>query len=103
MSFYYDMDGNPITQAQWVAGFESRDRQIAKTDFPDGVWVSTVWLGIDHRFGGVGAPLIFETMIFEGPLDGEQWRYSTRERALAGHARAVALVEAHQAAYDHPE
>jgi hypothetical protein len=31
--------------------------------------VSTIWLGINHRFGD-GAPLIFETMVFyDGPED----------------------------------
>lgn len=28
------------------------------------------------------------------PLDGEQWRYRSREEALAGHAAALALVKA---------
>lgn len=50
----------------------------------DGVTVSTVFLGLDHGFGG-GPPLLFETMIFGGPHDGEQWRFSTWEAAEAHH------------------
>jgi len=57
--------------------------------------VSTVFLGIDHNWGG-GPPLIFETMIFnQGPESERPWheeyqeRYSTWEQAEAGHARAV--------------
>jgi predicted cobalt transporter CbtA len=51
--------------------------------------VSTVWIGIDHRFGDDGPPLIFETMVFNraegwGELDCE--RYSTEAEAVAGHA-----------------
>ena len=51
------------------------------------VFVSTVFLGLDHNWGG-GEPLLFETMIFGGPLDGEIClRYPTWDRAESGHRR----------------
>ena len=51
------------------------------------VRVSTVFLGIDHNWGG-GEPLLFETMVFGGPLDGEIClRYPTWDRAENGHHR----------------
>jgi hypothetical protein len=50
--------------------------------------VSTVFLGLDHNFGR-GEPLLFETTIFGGPLDGEMWRYGTYSEAERGHAAAV--------------
>jgi hypothetical protein len=50
-----------------------------------------VWIGIDYRMRP-GPPLIFETMIFGGPLDQTQWRWPSEEAALAGHDQAVALV-----------
>lgn len=55
--------------------------------------ISTVFLGVDHRFFGDGPPLLFETMIFNGPgdLDRAQWRWSTWDEAAAGHADAVML------------
>jgi hypothetical protein len=58
------------------------------------VRVSTVFLGLDHNYrsliGEEGAePLIFETMIFGGPLDQETWRYSTYDQAERGHDEAV--------------
>lgn len=52
--------------------------------------VSTVFLVIDHAWQG--PPLLFETMVFGGPFDGTQERYSTWERAAVGHQAAVALV-----------
>jgi hypothetical protein len=55
--------------------------------------VSTVFLSLNHSFTD-GPPLVFETMVFGGPLDGEQDRYSTRADALAGHARMVERVRA---------
>lgn len=84
----YDRQGRPITLDEWSA--RRRDEAVvAKTDVTDQVHVSTVWLGMDHNWGGVGPLVIFETLIFGGPLDQEMWRYSTEEQARAGHEEAV--------------
>lgn len=69
----------------------------------DTVRVSTVFLGIDHNWGGLlvdnldayiaaGGPVLWETMIFGGALD--QWgeRYSSHDAAVRGHAVAIAMV-----------
>ena len=55
--------------------------------------VSTVFLGLDHQHWRGSPPLLFETMIFGGPHDEYQRRYSTNEEAIAGHAEAVALAQ----------
>jgi hypothetical protein len=47
--------------------------------------VSTVWLGISHGQNDKGAPLIFETMVFGGPDNGECVRYATEKEAVRGH------------------
>ena len=78
---------DPIAWARWYA---SADRIIAKTSTQNGD-VSTMFLGIDHQWGD-GLPLLYETMIFGGPEDGYQDRYTTRNEAVAGHAVAVALI-----------
>lgn len=69
--------------------------------------LSTVFLGIDHSFGG-GEPVLFETMIFEvkngtvgnatGNKDeGEfQVRYCTEEEALWGHDILINIMEGQQ-------
>lgn len=80
---FYNWDGKPISMWEWVALFE-RPRHVADTHL-DEVRVSTVWLGSDHNFSSTGPPLIFETMVFGGPLDEEQVRYATLEQARAGH------------------
>lgn len=69
-----------------------RQRQLLVTRFGDEVTVSTVFLGVDHGFDGA-TPVLWETMIFGGPYDGEQWRYASRGAAIDGHFAAVALVE----------
>lgn len=75
----------------WARWFETGDRIIAQ-DTVDESRVSTVFIGIDHNFGASGPPLLFETMVFDGPLDGEQDRYATKAEALAGHAVMLARV-----------
>ena len=51
--------------------------------------VSTVFLQLDHNWGPVGQPLLFETMIFGGQYDLDMWRYSTWHEAKAGHDSIV--------------
>ena len=55
------------------------------------VWVSTIFLSIDHNLTGVGDPVLFETMIFGGKHDGYQRRYTTYKDAKAGHKAAVRM------------
>ena len=56
---YYDRQGRTVDMMTWARAFEAGNR-VACTEVGE-VTVSTVWLGIDHRFG-VGPPLIFETI-----------------------------------------
>jgi hypothetical protein len=84
---------NVITWAQW---FEDANRVVDWTQITSEITVSTVFLGLDHRFAGAGPPLLFETMIFGGPaeLDETCWRYSSWDDAQAGHAAAVRKARA---------
>jgi hypothetical protein len=81
---YYTLKGkHPIPCAsldEWVQIIESTDRQVAQTEI-DEVRISTVFLGLDHNYRDEGPPLLFETMIFGGGLNGNQWRCSTWEQA----------------------
>lgn len=66
-------------------------KRVAKDVMPDGKVVSTVWLGLDHRYGG-GVPVIFETTVFASETSFEDLycdRYHTEGRALEGHRRIV--------------
>lgn len=96
-NYILDDAGNPVAEpdmlkwARWF-GEHTNDRQVARTKLPDDVTVSTVFLGLDHSFEP-GKVLLFETMIFNGPLDETQCRYETREQALAGHEYYVAAAK----------
>jgi hypothetical protein len=94
----YILDKQGQVQAEpdlltWTAWFEAADRHICKTTFKvrrcfglktETVKVSTVFLGMDHNYGG-GEPHLFETMIFGGKHDQYMLRYTTKEDAIAGH------------------
>ena len=71
---------------KWAAWFEKSgtNRRVELTKRND-ITVSTVFLGIDHRFGNYGPPLLFETMVFGGEFDQEMERYSTWDEAELGH------------------
>lgn len=94
---WYDKTGKPIPMVvanDYLADYDYK--VIAKDVYIMGdapVEVSTVWLGLDHNWWPDRPMKIFETMIFGGDLDLEQWRYSTEEEALAGHAETCKLVQ----------
>lgn len=95
---HYILDGKtPVTCKDvltWARWFEKNNkrRRVACTRMWPNVLVSTVFLGLDHNFGDSGLPLLFETMVFGGALDGEQERYSTWDEALSGHYKIVWAV-----------
>lgn len=80
----------------WTRRFGKANRQVAHDVFPSNkgeIRVSTVFLGIDHNFSGVGKPILFETMILGGKHDGYQKRYSTWNEAVKGHIKALKILE----------
>jgi hypothetical protein len=94
MNGKYILDGHKpkleLNLIKWSKWLESADRCVKKTKVND-IDVSTVFLGLDHSFG-VGEPLLFETLVFGGSLDGEMDRYSTWEAAEIGHNKMVEKV-----------
>ena len=97
MSGRYVLDGKKAVPCEdlmeWAIWLEGADKKVALTRSIGDVEISTVFIGLDHSFGK-GPPLIFETMVFGGPLDGEQDRYSTWEEAEAGHEKMVERTKA---------
>lgn len=79
----------------WVKWWMQADERHVALDTCDHWRVSTVFLGLDHNWRPGGAPLLFETMVFdEDGTDRLCQRYTLRSLALAGHQAAVALVQA---------
>jgi|SRR5215475_4827360 len=94
---YYSRQGRPLTLTEWAQAFENMTEearrialtQIGTDEAGDPITVSTVWIGLDHRWFADGPPLIFESMVFGGTYDGKAERYATEAEALAGHWRMV--------------
>lgn len=98
----YLLDGHDVVPCEdlleWALNFETMDRVVGLTNFDqdDGtqVTVSTVFIGLDHSFSRhEGPPIVFETMVFGGKLDGYQDRYCTWEQAERGHQEMCNKVE----------
>jgi hypothetical protein len=85
----------PTDLMTWAKAFEDISARIVAKDEFAGVMVSTVFLGLNHRFGD-GPPLLFETIIFGGPFDQEMNRYATYDEAETGHAAMVAKAKCGQ-------
>lgn len=96
--YILDPDGNPVAEPdliKWGMWLESPEhRQVAHDDIA-GACVSTVFLGLDFDYFRAGPPLLWETLVFGGPLDGEGDRYATFEDAVHGHGTMVARVLTH--------
>lgn len=95
----FDIDGNPINDVQTFGRLMGTPEYkiIAQEDVltPSGdmLWVSTVWLGIDHGWMSE-VPIIFETMVFAQSMEEEFCqRYATKEEARAGHERVVGALK----------
>jgi hypothetical protein len=87
--YYFDDDKNICTillseLTEEIAKLRGKNCHIAKTEFEDGSYLSTVLLPI--AFGD----LIFETIHFD-TISNEDYckRYKTQEEAIAGHEAFV--------------
>jgi len=92
----------------WARWFEKYRRHIAVSSrwvphkkwcwrwlgFKEEVYISTIFLGIDHSFGDK-VPLLFETMIFGRGFETNEYqtRCETWEQAIEMHRLAVEVVD----------
>lgn len=93
---------------KWAEFMATEDRRVARTQY-DNIIISTVFLGIDHRMGKKGDPILFETMIFEDEnygspvpfslsnnefsIIGDNRRYSFYAEAEEGHEKICGEVK----------
>jgi len=85
-----DENLNPVKLAPGErADMAAEMRLLKRTDLKEHGWVSTVFLALDHSHGQPGPPILFETMVFGGPLDSKQRRYAYWAEAIEGHDAMV--------------
>src|SRR5258705_6138330 len=95
-SLWYELDDDgttrPLPEGTYPTRFSMDDKRVAETTVGE-LWVSTVFLGLDHSYLD-GPPILFETMVFPSKSKGDFgdnlcWRYPTKVAAAAGHAFLV--------------
>jgi len=92
---WYILDGKePVAVedvSEWSEWMKTDgNKRIGKKTI-DGVEISTVFLGLDHGFGGKNL-ILFESMVFGGSHDDYQERYSSYDLAVQGHNRICKMV-----------
>jgi hypothetical protein len=98
LCYILDAQGEPVPEpdlhawAEWHG--KVSNRRLAWDDYGARGTMSTVFLGSDHNFGGRKGdpPILWESMIFGGRLDGTMRRYRTRAEALAGHFALIDIL-----------
>lgn len=91
---FVDRNGEPISRDEAYEAIGDINQRRIGYDVINQHGVSTVWLVLNHSFGGE-VPIPFETMIFahhdgDCALEGYQERYPTEAAARAGHEQAMA-------------
>ena len=95
MSWYIlDKNNKPVKSTivdcgEWLN--KNPERKAVKQEHIGDVFISTVFLGLDHAWDS-DIPVLWETMIFGGEHDQYQDRYTSVEDALEGHQIALNLV-----------
>lgn len=96
--YILNAQGEPVSEPDlmtWGKWLETnRSTRIVNQEKVGQSTVSTVFLGLDHNFDTDGPPVLWETMVFGGKLNGEMERCSgSREQAEAMHQRMVERVK----------
>jgi hypothetical protein len=89
---FWDKQGRPLTLVEANILLADPIYRIVARDIWDGVTVSTVWTGADHKppDDTGDPPWIFETVVFGGPYNGARFHYTTEHDAIIGHNRVAA-------------
>lgn len=73
----------------WAEQMKTMDRIVKQEDIGK-MWVSTVFLGLDHSWSETGPPILFETMMtYSGSWQDYQTRCATWEQAEEMHRTGV--------------
>lgn len=97
MTYYILNDNNevvPTNDVNEFGQFMSSGRKVVLQEQHEGLFISTVFLGLDHG-DGAGEPIVFETMIFQGGSYSEIYarRYCTFNDAVIGHHEVMNRLE----------
>jgi hypothetical protein len=92
--YVLDDAGVPVLEPDfeaWRRWSQENDEIIAETRVGDCL-IGSNFLLMAHGVAANGSPLLFDTLVDNGPLHDTRAFYVTRDEALAGHAAMVARV-----------
>lgn len=94
LQYMHDHNGRPVPAKNLVDLEEFRQHESfrLRTQVTPDVYVSTVFLSINHAFMPNEDPVLWETMVFGGKLGKEQERYTSQKAAEIGHEAMVTRV-----------
>lgn len=96
MNDYYILDNKTVKKIQdvqtWASWYETADKRV-KLDCIGNCKISTIFLGRNYRWFDNGRPLLFETVVFGGKLNQNQWRCSTWNEAIIQHEAVCEKVQ----------
>jgi len=81
---------------KWSKWYEVAAHRIVKQEWVENIWVSTVFLGLNHNFLRRGPPVLWETMTFSNIKEWDRncWRCpGTWEQAEAQHNKVVSQAK----------
>lgn len=90
-NLYIEVDGRPHRAddiGDWARWIQEFDRTVGE-DVIGGARVRTIFVGVDSAQADGTGPLVYQTYITGGPLDGRIWRRATRDDATAAHYMAI--------------
>lgn len=103
---YYKLEGKIPVAAEsfidwnlWMASASFTDTTVMYNDFYDSL-VSTKFVGIDLNPGSSNSdsqPMVFESTVMGGRLDGKKNFYPTWEEAIQGHLKICSQIAKLQA------
>ncbi|MEH2253143.1 hypothetical protein [Nostoc sp.] len=101
MIYYYKLEGqipvaveSAIDWNLWMAGATFADVTVMYNEFNDCL-ISTKFTGIDLNPGSSNSksqPMVFETLVIGGALDGKKNLYPTWDEAIQGHLKICVQV-----------
>jgi hypothetical protein len=93
---YYKLENKKPVQVenhkQWKEWLETASREVKRSELPNGIIVTTEFIGQAECIDESKAALLFETMIRGGIYDGMIQQYPTWELAEEGHHKVLQLV-----------
>jgi len=93
---YYKLENKKPVQVknhkQWKEWLETANREVKRSELPNGIIVTTEFIGQAECLDETKPPLLFETMIRGGINDGMRQEFLTWQDAEEGHEKVLQLV-----------